>query len=81
MVQALPSVSSVLAWMIVPEGKDIGLLVELPAPVEDHRRKALHMVARLQQELGDQPCDVLVVDPTTEQQAIHRQARRTGVEL
>lgn len=62
-------------------GGDIDLLVELPAPVADRNRKALRMVARLQQELGDQRFDVLVADPSTEEQAIHRQARRTGVEV
>jgi predicted nucleotidyltransferase len=62
-------------------GGDIDLLVELPEPVEESNRKALRMVARLQQELGDQPFDVLVVDPTTDQQPIHRQAHQTGIEL
>jgi len=62
-------------------GGDIDLLVELPQAVEDRNRKALRMVARLQQELGDQPFDVLVLDPTTSQQPIHRQARRTGIEI
>ena len=62
-------------------GGDIDLLVELPAPDPQRNRKALTMVARLQQRLGDQHFDVLVVDPTTEQRPIHRQARQTGVEV
>lgn len=62
-------------------GGDIDLLVELPEADPESRHKALTMVARLQQRLGDQGFDVLVIDPTTEQSAIHRQARQTGVEV
>lgn len=62
-------------------GGDIDLLVELASPDSERNRKALTLTARLQQQLGDQPFDVLVLDPTTEPQPIHQQARRTGVEL
>lgn len=62
-------------------GGDIDLLVELPEADPESRRKALTLVARLQQRLGDQPFDVLVVDPTTERRAIHRQAQKTGIEV
>jgi predicted nucleotidyltransferase len=62
-------------------GGDIDLLVRLPYPVEDRQRKALTVTARLQRRLGDQPIDVLVLDPDTPDQPIYRQALRTGVPL
>ena len=62
-------------------GGDIDLLVELPAPDADKHRHSLTLVAKLQQQLGDQPIDVLVIDPDTTELAIHRQARATGVPL
>jgi predicted nucleotidyltransferase len=62
-------------------GGDIDLLVESPAPVPDRRRKALQLVARLQIRLGDQPIDVLVLDPETARGPIHEEALRFGVRL
>lgn len=62
-------------------GGDIDLLVEAEAVIPESRRKSLQLVARLQQRLGDQPFDVLVVDPDTHIQAVHEQALRTGVTL
>ncbi|MFO8003018.1 nucleotidyltransferase domain-containing protein [Thioalkalivibrio sp.] len=62
-------------------GGDIDLLVESPKPVPDRRRKALQLVARLQMRLGDQPIDVLVLDPETERAPIHEEALRSGVRL
>jgi predicted nucleotidyltransferase len=62
-------------------GGDIDLLVELDEPVNDRERKALSLVARLQMRLGDQPIDVLVLDPQTSRRPIHEQALRTGVAL
>lgn len=63
------------------KGGDIDLLVELPAPQDDARRKSLNLVARLQRRLGDQPIDVLVVDPHTQRMPIHDVALATGVPL
>ena len=62
-------------------GGDIDLLVHSGKPVQQRERKALQLVARLQIRLGDQPIDVLVLDPDTARQAIHEEALRTGVEL
>ena len=62
-------------------GGDIDLLVETPLPVEERERKALRLTARLQIRLGDQPIDVLVLDPETPRQRIHDEALRTGVAL
>lgn len=60
-------------------GGDLDLLVELPAPDPEYRRKALTLAALLQQRLGDQPIDVVVIDPATPLQAIHRNARATCI--
>ncbi len=62
-------------------GGDIDLLVKLPRPVDDSRRKALTLTARLQRRLGDQPIDVHVVDPETPRNAVQAEALRTGVPL
>ena len=63
------------------KGGDIDLLVELPRRQADARRKSLTLAARLQQVLGDQPIDVLVVDPDTPIQPIHEIARRSGMPI
>ncbi|MCS6786105.1 MAG: nucleotidyltransferase domain-containing protein [Thiobacillaceae bacterium] len=60
-------------------GGDIDLLVVLDQPQPDAARKALTLTARLQLRLGDQPIDVLVVDPSTRLQAVHEAALRQGV--
>ena len=62
-------------------GGDIDLLVESDRPIADRERKALKLVARLQMRLGDQPIDVLVLDPETPRRPIHEEASRTGVRL
>lgn len=62
-------------------GGDIDLLVECDAPVQERLRKSLALTARLQMRLGDQPIDVLVIDPETPLQAVHQVARQTGVLL
>jgi predicted nucleotidyltransferase len=62
-------------------GGDIDLLVQSPEPVPDRRRKALQLVARLQLRLGDQPIDVLVLDPETARTPFHEEALRSGVRL
>ncbi|NTV10927.1 MAG: nucleotidyltransferase domain-containing protein [Zoogloea sp.] len=62
-------------------GGDIDLLVELRHIDPDKQRKSLTLVARLQRQLGDQPIDVLVIDPNTALQAIHHIACKTGIPL
>lgn len=62
-------------------GGDLDILVQTNEPVPDGRRKTLQMTARLQMRLGDQPIDVLLVDPTTSRQPVHEIAMRTGVRL
>lgn len=62
-------------------GGDIDLLVQSGNPVQQRERKALQLVARLQIRLGDQPIDVLVIDPETVPQPVHKEAIRTGVRL
>jgi hypothetical protein len=62
-------------------GGDLDLLVVSGETVPNRERKILRFVARLQMRLGEQPIDVLVVDPTTMCQPIHEQALRQGVSL
>ena len=62
-------------------GGDIDLLVELPAITAEIERKTMQLTARLQIRIGDQPIDVLVVDPSTPMQSIHEQASITGIRL
>lgn len=62
-------------------GGDIDLLVVSDTPIPERQRAALTLVARLQRRLGDQPIDVLLVDPETALQPIHQEALRTGVPL
>lgn len=62
-------------------GGDIDLLVELPRPLPDSRKRSLTLAARLQMQLGDQPIDIVVIDPQTPLQAIHRHAAATAVPL
>jgi predicted nucleotidyltransferase len=59
-------------------GGDTDLLVELPSPRADTRRKSLTLVAKLQMRLGDQPIDVLVIDPESPPGAVRRVAKATG---
>lgn len=60
-------------------GGDIDLLVELPVHDPDSRKKSLTLAARLQMRLSDQPIDILVLDPQTRLQPIHRVAAATGI--
>jgi predicted nucleotidyltransferase len=62
-------------------GGDIDLLVELPSITAEIERKTLQLAARLQLRIGDQPIDVLVLDPSTPRQSIHEQASITGIIL
>jgi len=63
------------------KGGDIDILIESQKALPMIRKKSLRLVARLQMQLGDQPIDVLVVDPATERGPVHREAMRTGVAL
>lgn len=62
-------------------GGDIDLLVELPTIAAEIERKTMQLTARLQLRIGDQPIDVLVLDPSTPRQSIHEQASVTGIGL
>jgi len=62
-------------------GGDIDLLVQSDRVVEQREQKILQLVARLQIRLGDQPIDILVLDPNTTLQAVYKEAVRTGVKL
>ncbi len=62
-------------------GGDIDLLVQVDKADQENQQKALRLVARLQIRLGDQPIDVLVIDPETLQQPVHKEALRMGVKL
>lgn len=62
-------------------GGDIDLLVELPSVTAEVERKSMQLTARLQLRIGDQPIDVLVIDPSTPRQSIHEQASMTGIKL
>ncbi len=62
-------------------GGDIDLLVQVDKANPENQQKALRLVARLQIRLGDQPIDVLVIDPETVQQPVHKAALRMGVKI
>ena len=59
-------------------GGDIDLLVECPRRVARPVWLAAQITARLQKRLGDRRIDVLVVDPDTELEPVHRVARAEG---
>ncbi|TFH86642.1 nucleotidyltransferase domain-containing protein [Billgrantia azerbaijanica] len=59
-------------------GGDIDLLVESPSVIERKMDKMLTLTARLQIRLGDQPIDILVVDPATSLNPVHRHAMKTA---
>jgi predicted nucleotidyltransferase len=63
------------------QGGDIDLLVELPTITAKIEHKMIQLTARLQLRIGDQPIDVLVLDPLTPRQPIHEQAAMTGIAL
>ena len=62
-------------------GGDIDLLVQSDSAISDRQKKILQLVARLQIRLGDQPIDILVLDPETKMQPVYEEALRTGVKL
>jgi predicted nucleotidyltransferase len=62
-------------------GGDLDLLIQSAQPVAERERKAIQLMARLQMRLGDQPIDVLVLDPLTEYKPVHEEAIRKGISL
>lgn len=62
-------------------GGDIDLLVYSAHTIEDKLHKSLTLTARLQMRLGDQPIDVLVIDPSVPLKNIHHAALRTAQTL
>ena len=59
-------------------GGDIDLIVTLPEPCTNRMEKELRLAARLQLRLGDQPFDILVVDPDVVLNPVHDHALATG---
>ena len=62
-------------------GGDIDLLVEMDQPVATPALLGARIGARLQQALGERRIDVVVAAPNIREQAIHRVARESGIEL
>ena len=62
-------------------GGDIDLLIQSEELIADCHRKTLQLVAKLQIRLGDQPIDVLTIDPQTAKHAVHEEALRTAIKL
>ncbi len=62
-------------------GGDIDLLVECARPVARPVWLAAQITARLQRSLGERRIDVVVVDPTTELEPVHRVAQAEGMLL
>lgn len=63
------------------QGGDIDLLVDCPRPVARPVWLAAQITARLQRALGDRKIDVLVLDPDTALEPVHRVARAEGIVL
>lgn len=59
-------------------GGDIDLIITLPHPCTQRVEKELRLTARLQLRLGDQPFDILVVDPDVVLNPVHDHALATG---
>ena len=62
-------------------GGDIDLLVECAQPVARPVWLAAQITASLQRVLGDRKIDVLVIDPATVVEPVHRVARAEGIVL
>ncbi|MGY6630305.1 MAG: nucleotidyltransferase domain-containing protein [Wenzhouxiangella sp.] len=62
-------------------GGDIDLLIKLAETDPDADRKQLTLIARLQRRLGDQPIDVLLIQPGETLNGIQSVALETGVRL
>lgn len=63
------------------KGGDIDLLVDVDHPIDSPVLLGACIGARLQQALGDRRIDVVLCAPNIAEQAIHRVARATGIEL
>ena len=61
------------------KGGDIDLLVETDRKLENRIAMECRVASELQIRLGDQKIDVIIVDPETTEQPIHKIARQTGV--
>lgn len=55
------------------KGGDIDLLVQPENPIQRQEHKVLQLVAKLQIRLGNQPIDLLVLDPETPRQPVHHE--------
>lgn len=62
-------------------GGDVDLLVRAFHPLHSRLQTELQLGARLERALGGRRVDVLVIDPDTALQAVHRAAQATGVPL
>jgi predicted nucleotidyltransferase len=62
-------------------GGDIDLLIEVEHVLDNRPAMAARFSARLQRRKGEQRIDVLIIDPNTRLQPIHRVARETGIRL
>jgi predicted nucleotidyltransferase len=63
------------------KGGDIDILIETEQRLPSRVASACRLVSELQRQLGDQKIDAIIIDPTTQEQPIHRIARQTGVLL
>ena len=62
-------------------GGDLDLLVEADRALANRAAAASRLEAELQLALGDQKIDVILIDPTVRQGALHASARRGAVAL
>jgi predicted nucleotidyltransferase len=62
-------------------GGDIDLLIEVDHVLDNRPAMAARFSAHLQRRIGEQRIDVLIIDPNTRLQPIHRIARETGIRL
>jgi predicted nucleotidyltransferase len=62
-------------------GGDIDLFVQSPHPLAERFTTEVKLGARIERALGGQKVDVLLVDPDTELQPVHRAAIATGIAL
>ena len=63
------------------KGGDIDLLIKLKNPIDGKAVLAARYNALLQMQLGLQKFDVIVIDPSTVLQPIHKQALSKGIPL
>lgn len=63
------------------KGGDIDILIETERQLPNRVVSMCRLASELQMQLGDQKIDVIIVDPDTREQPIHRIARQTGVVL